>query len=141
MYNHLQYDEFNRMMRLKFQITGYIISGASRPVSEWQADIEAVMQIIREYYSNLTELYLQPVIGSNSVSSGIRAAENHPTIVGVVRAVVAQSSDSRVKIGPIVTVDESDFADPTGHLTEHGAKAAKKKIFDFYQEREQRSVP
>ena len=116
------------------------MSGASRSVPQWQADIEAVMQIIHEYYSNLTELYLQPVIGGNSVSSGIRAAENHPTIVAVVRAIVAQSSDSRVKIGPIVTVNESDFADRIGHLTEHGAKAAKKQIFDFYQEREQQSA-
>jgi hypothetical protein len=47
---------------------------------------------------------------------------------------VAQSSDSRVKIGPIVTVNESDFVDRIGHLTEHGAKVAQKQIFDFYQE-------
>ena len=116
------------------------ISGASRPVPQWQADIEAVTQIIHEYYPNLTQLYLQPVIGGNSVSSEIRAIENHPTIVAVVRAIVAQSPNNPVKVGAIVTLNESDFSDRIGHLTENGAKAAKKQIFDFYQEHEQRSA-
>jgi hypothetical protein len=108
------------------------ISGETRPVDEWTADIEAVLKTLRQKYPNLEELYLQPVIGGVDDRSGVRAVKNHPAITEAVSAVVGRSAPGLLKVGAVVKLEAEAFTDLIGHITVPGAMKAREMILRFY---------
>ena len=108
------------------------VSGETRTVAEWEANIEDVVEILLRKYPNLQDLYLQPVIGGVNATSNIRAVKNQPQITKAIEAVVARSSTGLLKRGAVVQLQNEDFNDMIGHLTSHGAQKAKALIFKFY---------
>jgi len=107
------------------------VSGESRTIDEWMADIKTVIAFLLNKYPNLKEFYLQPVIGGLDNTSPVRSVKNQPTILEAIETVVKKSSGI-IKVGAVVKLESSGFNDSIGHLTMSGALKSRALIFKFY---------
>ena len=117
-------DEIDRLI--------FNISGKTRKIDKWINDIQVVVEIILSKYPNLSELYLQPVIGCNQDNNKIRASKNHADILFAINKYIENSNNNKLKLGAVFKVNHDEFSDKVGHLTATGANKAKKYIMDFY---------
>ena len=108
------------------------ISGESRAVAAWTADIKLVVEILLAKYPQVQELHLQPVIGGSDDTPGVRAVRNHPYIAEAINAVINDAAPSRLRLGAVIKLKAEDFSDRIGHLTIPGAQKAKELAFKFY---------
>jgi hypothetical protein len=119
--------ERQEITRLMFNV-----SGESRIVYEWTADIESAIDILLKKYPHLQELYLQPVIGGVDHTSNVCAVKNQPDIIAAINTVVKNASTGLLKAGAVVRLENEGFSDMIGHLTVSGAQKARELIFKFY---------
>ncbi|MGD1839752.1 MAG: hypothetical protein ACFB0B_02490 [Thermonemataceae bacterium] len=108
------------------------ISGKKRAPKEWDEDIKSVVSIILSKYKSLSELYLQPVIGSQPVNEKVRASKNQKNISEAIERFIKSNTNPKIRLGAIFCVGTTDFSDRVGHLNEMGAKKANEFLFQFY---------
>jgi hypothetical protein len=125
--SHNIHKEPNQIQRLIFNI-----SGETRTLEEWVQDIEKVVVILLTKYTNLKELFLQPVIGGINEKSNIRAVRNQPYIVDAIKIVIGKKDNTLLREGAVIKLKDEEFSDMIGHLTTAGVQHAKELIIKYY---------
>jgi hypothetical protein len=121
------------------QVVLTISSDFHSDVSWWVQQITAAVSTIRDKYSNVRSIALQPVVGGPGDSlcyqgsDVVRASFNDPFIDAGIDLVLASDDRGQLTAGARPEVREcSDFADALGHLADSAGEYVGNTVGAFY---------